>query len=103
LEVDRRARKPWITQEIINQIDRRRDSNSVNKEEGRKSYRRLRNELRRATDEQRRSILRGFTTIFLEFQRAGCFDLMYTKTKALRWNEKHGIQDSELKTLKGRL
>jgi hypothetical protein len=39
----------------------------------------------------------------MEFKRAGCFDLMYTKTKALEWNEKHGIQDSELKTLKGRL
>jgi hypothetical protein len=49
-KVEKRARKPWITQEIISKVDERRKWKSVSNEEGRKNYRRLNNELRRATD-----------------------------------------------------
>ena len=45
-KVEKRARKPWITQEMISKMDERRWKN-VNTEEGRKNYRRLRNELKR--------------------------------------------------------
>jgi hypothetical protein len=48
--VERRAIKPWITQEIISKMDKRRKWKNVNNEEGRKNYRRLRKELKRATD-----------------------------------------------------
>jgi hypothetical protein len=49
-KVEKRARKPWITQEIVSKMDERRKWKSVNNEEGLKNYRRLNNELRRATD-----------------------------------------------------
>ena len=43
-KVEKRARKPWITQEMISKMDERRKWKNVNTE-GRKNYRRLRNEL----------------------------------------------------------
>jgi hypothetical protein len=49
-KVERRARKPWITQEMISKMDERWKWKNVNKEKGRKNNRRLRNELKRATD-----------------------------------------------------
>ena len=48
-EVEKRARKPWITQEMISKMNERRKWKNVNTEEGRRNYRRLRNELKRAT------------------------------------------------------
>jgi hypothetical protein len=48
---------------MISQTDGRRESKSVNKEEERKSKRRLRNEIKRATDKQKRNIWRAFITI----------------------------------------
>jgi type I site-specific restriction endonuclease len=48
-KVEKRARKPWVTQEMISKMDERRKWKNVNNEEGRRNYRRLRNELKRAT------------------------------------------------------
>ena len=45
-----KARKPWITQEMISKMDEWRKWNNVNNEEGRKNYRRLMNKLKRTTD-----------------------------------------------------
>ena len=42
-KAEKRARKPWITQEIISKIDERRQRKNVNTAEGKKNYRRLRN------------------------------------------------------------
>ena len=41
-EVEKRARKPWITQEMISKMDERRKWKNINTEEGRKNYWRLR-------------------------------------------------------------
>ena len=46
-KVEKRARKPWITQEMLSKMDERRKWKNVNTEEGRKNYRSLRNELKR--------------------------------------------------------
>ena len=53
-KVEKRAR---ITQEMISKMDERRKRNNVNTEEGRKNYRRLRNELKRATDNPKKKYL----------------------------------------------
>jgi hypothetical protein len=50
--IERRARKPRITLEMISKMDDQRKWKNVNnkgRKEGRKNYRRLRNELKRAT------------------------------------------------------
>ena len=49
-KVEKRARKPWITQEMITKMDERRKLKNVNTEEGKRNYRRLRNELKRTTE-----------------------------------------------------
>jgi len=61
-KVEKRARKPWITQEMISKMGERRKLKNVNTEEGRKNYRRLRNELKRDTDMPKRNILRTYVT-----------------------------------------
>ena len=55
-KVKKRARKPWTTLEMISEMDERRKWKDVNTEEGRKNYRRLRNELKRATDNAKKGI-----------------------------------------------
>ena len=42
-KVEKRARNPWITQEMISKMDERRKWKNINTEEGRRNYRRLRN------------------------------------------------------------
>jgi len=49
-KVEKIARKPWITLEMISKMDERRKWKNVNIEEGRKNYRGLRKELKRVTD-----------------------------------------------------
>ena len=44
-KVEKKTRKPWITQEMISKMDERRKWKNVNTEKGRKNYRRLRNDL----------------------------------------------------------
>jgi type I site-specific restriction endonuclease len=53
-KVEKIARKPGVTQEMISKMDERRKWKNVNNEEGRRYYRRLRNELKRATDKAKK-------------------------------------------------
>jgi hypothetical protein len=48
-KVDKRARKPWITQEMNSKINEQRKWKMIIKKRKQKSCRRLNNELRRAT------------------------------------------------------
>ena len=56
-KVEKRARKPWITREMISKMDKQRKWKSVYTEEGRRNYRRLRNKLKRATEKARKEYL----------------------------------------------
>jgi diphthamide synthase subunit DPH2 len=56
-KVEKRARKPRITQKMISKMDERRKWKNVNTEEGRKNYQRLRNELKRTTDNAKKEHL----------------------------------------------
>ena len=44
-KVEKRARKPWITQEMISKMNERRKWKNANPEKGSRNYSRLRNEL----------------------------------------------------------
>ena len=100
-KVEKRARKPRITQEMISKMDERRKWKNVNTEEGRENYRRLRNELKRATDNAKKEYLENICNEIMEFQRTGRYDLMYTKTKQLGWKENQGIQNSGIEDSQG--
>jgi type I site-specific restriction endonuclease len=56
-KVEKRARNPWITQEVISKMAERRKWKNVNTEEGRRNYRRPRHELKRATGKARKEYL----------------------------------------------
>ena len=91
-KVEKRARKPCITQEMISKMVERRKWKNCNNEEGRKNYRRLRNELKRTTETAKKEYLENICNEIIEFQRTGRYDLMHMKTKELGWNETLGIQ-----------
>jgi len=91
-KVETRARKPWITQEMVSKMDKRSKWKNVNTEEGRKNHRRLRNELKRTTDNAKKEYLENIFNEIMEFQRTGLYDLMYMKTKELGWKETQGIK-----------
>jgi hypothetical protein len=80
-KVEKRARKPWITQEMISKMDGKRKWKNVITEEGRKNYRRLGNELKKATDNAKKEYLENICNEIMEFQRTGRYNLMYMKTK----------------------
>jgi len=68
--------------------------------EGRKNYRRLRNQLKRTTLNAKKECLENMCNEIMEFQRTGRYDLVYMKTKELGWKETQGIQILVSKTLK---
>ena len=101
-KVEKRARKPWITQERISKMGERRKWKNVNNEEGRRNYRRLKNELKRVTETAKKEYLVNICNEITEFQRTGRYDdLMYMKTKELGWNETQGIQSIDIEDSQG--
>ena len=94
-KIEKRARKPCITQEMISKMDERRKWKNVNTEEGRKDYRRLRNELKRATDNTKKEYLENICNEIMEF------DLMYMKAKELDEKETQGIQNIGIEDSQG--
>ncbi|PNF18588.1 hypothetical protein B7P43_G06262 [Cryptotermes secundus] len=100
-KVEKIARKPWVTQEMMSKMEERRKWKNVNNEEGRRKYRRLRNELKRATDRAKKEYLEKICNEIMEFQRTGRYDLMYMKTKELGWKENHGIQNVGIEDSQG--
>jgi len=82
-KVKKRGTKPQITQEMISKMDERRKRKNVNTDEGWKNYRRLRNELKRATDNAKKEYIENICNEIMEFQRAGNYDLRHMNTKEL--------------------
>jgi hypothetical protein len=56
-----------ITQEMISKMDERRKKKNVNNDKDRKNYRRLRNELKRATDNAKKEYLEKICKQIMEF------------------------------------
>ena len=100
-KVEKRARKPWITQETISKMDERTKWKNVNTEEGRRNYRRMRSELKRAKEKARKEYLGNGCTEIMEFHRTGRYDLMYMKTKELGWKDTQGIQNIGIEDSQG--
>jgi len=53
---------------MIRKMDDRRKWKNVNTEEGRKNHRRLRNEMKRATDNARKEYLKNICNEIMKFQ-----------------------------------
>ena len=100
-KVDKRARKPWITQKMISKVDKRKKLKNVNTEEGRTNYRMLRQKLRRATENAKKEYLENICNEIMEYERTGRYDLMYMKTKELGWKETQWIQNIDIEDSQG--
>jgi hypothetical protein len=100
-KVEKRARKPWITQEMISKMDERRKWKNVNTEEDRKNCKRQRNELKRATNDTEKEYLENICNEIMVFQIKGRYDLMQMKTKGLGWKETQGIQNIGIENSQG--
>jgi hypothetical protein len=86
-QLDRKPRKPWITQKMINKMDEK----SVNNEEGRKTYRTVRNEPERA----KKVYVESICDEVMEYERTECYDLLCMKIKKLC------VKTLAMKTLNG--
>jgi hypothetical protein len=53
-KVQKTAKKPWITQEIIIKMHEQRKWKNTNNKEGRMNYRKLRNKLKKATQKAKK-------------------------------------------------
>jgi hypothetical protein len=100
-KVEKRARKPWITQKMVSKMNERRKWKNVNIEEGRKNYRRLRNELKRDTENAKMEYLDKICNEIVEYQGTRRYDLMYMKAKELGWKKTQGIQNIGIEDSKG--
>ena len=83
---------------MISKMDKRRKWKIFNTEKGRRNYRRLRNELNRATEKAKKEYLENAYTEVMEFHRTSRYDLMYMKTKE---QENKGFKKLPLKTPRG--
>jgi len=72
-------------------MDERRKWKNVNTEEFRKIYRRLRNELKRATENAKKEYLENIFKEIMEFEKTGRYYLVYMKIKELGCKETQGI------------
>ena len=89
-----RAKKPWVTEAMIVKMDERRKFKNLNTVEGRESYRRMNNELRRETDKARESWWMSECEELEEMDRRGRSDLMYAKVKEITRTTKTGARQS---------
>ena len=79
----RTARKPWITQEMVDSMEERRKWKNVNNEEGRKMYKKFNNMLRRETDKAKQKWLEQQCEEIEELDKRGRSDLMYIRAKEM--------------------
>src|SRR6478609_172649 len=81
------TRKPWITTAIMEKMQERRKWKNKNIEEGKRTYRRLNNELRRETDQAREIWWENECNQLEELDRRARPDLVYAKVEQLTRNK----------------
>jgi hypothetical protein len=82
-------------------MDERRKWKNVNTEEFRKNNRRLRNGLKRDTDNAKKGYPEKIFNKIMEYQRTGRYDLIYMKIKELGWKQTQGIQNIGIEGFQG--
>jgi len=86
---------------MISKVDERRKWKNVNTKEDRRNYRRLRNELKRATEKAKKEYLENTHKEIREFHRTGRYDLMFMKIQELGWKETQEIQNTGIEDSQG--
>jgi hypothetical protein len=96
-------RKPWITQEMMDKMDKRRKWKNVNTDDGKVRYKKLNNELRRVTDKAREDWWDLECNELEEHDKKGRSDLVYAKVKELTWKGKSTARSCSIKDQHGQL
>ncbi len=96
----REARKPWITNEMISDMDERRKWKHQNTEKAKQEYRRLNNKLRRSTEKAKEEWWKEQCKEIEEMQRKGQYDKLYSKVNKLT-NKPREIGCKEIKDKHG--
>ena len=86
----RRAKKPWVSEKMIEKMDERRRWKNVGNDNGLKRYKQLNNELRRETDKARENWWKEECDNLEEMDKKGRSDLMYAKVKEITRTAKSG-------------
>jgi len=89
--VRRKAKKPWVTEEMLEKMEERRKWKRINSNEGKRMYRKLNNELRRATDQAREKFWEDECKELEDLEKRGKMDQLYGKVKELTW-KKNSVQ-----------
>ena len=100
----RKAKKPWVTNEMIEDMEQRRKWKRQNTEYAKKEYRRLNNQLRRSTEKAKEKWWENKCQEIEKLQGQGKHDQVYKEVKDLTKKEgmqgsKAGIKDKQGNTL----
>jgi hypothetical protein len=98
-----KARKPWITKEMLDKMDERRKWKSVNTEEGQRMYNQINNALRRETDKAKEEWWETECQEIETLDKRGRDDLVYDKVKKLTWGKRASINRNAVKNKDGEL
>ena len=95
------AKKPWITEEMLEKMEERRKWKHQATEYARKEYKRLNNELRRTTDKAKETWWTEQCNELDELQKQGRYDILYNRVKDL--TKKKGKSSTTVKDKNGEL
>src|ERR1043165_900868 len=95
-------RKPWITPEMVKDMEERRKWKHQNTEKAKKEYKRLNNQLRKTTNKAREEWWKERCTELEILQEQGRHDLVYGKIKSLEKKKNMG-RGNTIKDKDGRL
>ena len=97
------ARKPWVTREMIEEMEERRKWKHQSTEKARQEYRRLNNKLRRTTEEAREKWWDEKCQELEDLQQKGRYDKVYEKVKQISRKPGKGGGGIEVSDKQGRL
>ena len=95
------TKKPWVTEEMLQKMDKRREWKSVNTDKGRERYKQLHKELRIETQKAREAWWEEQCEELETMNRMGRSDLMYARVKTLTKKKKNGSSECAVKNEDG--
>ena len=81
-------KKPWVTEEMLKKMDKRRKWKCITNEDGKRRYKILNNELRRKTERARESWWNSMCEDLEKLDKEGRSDKMYQKIKQITGQRK---------------
>ena len=97
------AKKPWVTELMLQKMGERRKWKSKRTEEGQVKYRQLNNELRRETEKARAEWWERECEEMEELDRSGRSDVVYAKVKKLTRKSGKAVRSTAIKDRDGKL